>query len=1126
MRTGKRLSAALSLGLAVVAAAPAVAGASAQSGVWDAVSGNLPNTRGGSPADIRPDAYRAFTLDRAGLKAGLAGAPKAGASARAASSVVLSVPKPDGGFERFEVYEAPIMEAGLAAKHPDIKTWAGRGVDDRTATIRADITKLGFHASVRSREGAYFVDPYYRHDDSVYVSYFSRDLSDDENFVEQEVEELAPQVKAAKALAGPEVQLRTYRLALITDPTYATYHGGPANVTAAKVTLMNRVNQIYEDESAIRMILIADNDKLNLDTVALANGANGPCGSAPCYPASNSCGNVLSRNRIVIGQIIGAGNYDIGHIAMGNAGGGVANLGVVGGNNKAGGCTGLATPTGDYFAVDYVAHEMGHQFAGNHTFNGILGSCGGNRSGATSVEPGSGSSIMAYAGICQRDNLQPHSDPYWVPKSYEEVLALVTGDRPPISEVQTISLRDFGGTDSVTLTYGGTTIGPFVRGTNYTQADLQATLSGNEVQKVVLDGYDANGDSYTLTFKGASSHPIVRGQNNTAAGIANAIVGGNEQQQVTLANFNGTTQSFQISIGGNTSTVLGQGGAAVSNANVAAAINAIAGFAGGATVTGAGNTGFSVTFAGASAATDIPAISIVNCTGTCTSTVRENAKGGAALSTWPAGATLTVGTVTDSGYSLLLAGAPFTGVDADPFTVTNATGATGSVLESVKGGSALKGGVGKLGAGATGTVSGFGGGTFDDTGFQVTFGGTLANVDQAPLGLTVDGGTGFVGETARGGPIQNKGFTVTPTGNFAPDVVGPGNFTIPPRTPFALTGTATDPNGDALTYMWEQVDRAGISGGSTAGTALLSNTKTNGALFRQFGAGTDIPLADSLKYHSPGLNLATANPTRVFPDMGQILAGNTNAATGTCPDPPPAPAAVPTAVRECFSEWLPTTEWIGFLSDRTMTFRMTARDARPGGGALTFVESKVTVAQLAGPFRVTSQPVSEVVYGTPVEDDHLGRRRHGRRADQRRQRQDQPGRGERRVDGDRREHGQRRLVDGRLAGRGDDQGPRQGRGGRQRLLRRLRRGPDLGRRADAAGRRHRPGHAGPDPRHAGRVRRVHAGRPARLRRHLGGQRHLDGRRRGALGQRPEHDGPGPPRQRRLRDADGAAGPRG
>ena len=679
MRLSRRLSAALGLGLTVAATAPAVAGASAQSGVWDRVAGKLPS----SGADIKPDRYRAFTLDEAALRSGLASAPKAGAGARARSSVVLSVPKPDGGFERFEVYEAPVMEAKLAAKHPDIRTWAGRGVDDRSATIRADITRLGFHASVRSSEGAYFVDPYYKRDDSVYVSYFTRDLADDERFVEQEVSELAPKVDAAAALLGPEVQLRTFRLALTTDPSYATYHGGGANVTAAKVTLVNRVTQIYEDESAIRMVLIGDNDKLNLDTVALANQANGPCGSAPCFPTSNTCGAVLDRNRYVIGQIIGASAYDIGHIAMGNAGGGVAGAGV-GDNNKARGCTGLATPVGDYFAVDYVAHEMGHQFSAPHTFNGILGSCGGNRSGASSVEVGSGSSIMAYAGICGRDNIQPHSDPYWVPQSYHTILTWVTSDRAPISEVQTVSLRDFDGTDSVTLNYNGTPIGPFVRGTNYTAADIQATLSGNEVQRVNLTGYDTNGDSYTLTFRGATSHPIVRGQNNTAAGIANAIQGGNEQQQVTLTNFNPATQSFTISLGGNTSTAIGLGGAALSNANIQAAINAIAGFPGGATVANAGNGGFTVTFAGASAATDVSALSI-NITGTATAAVRENAKGGAKLATWPDGAALTVGTVTDSGYNLLLRGAPFTAVDADPFSVTNATGATGTVSETTKG---------------------------------------------------------------------------------------------------------------------------------------------------------------------------------------------------------------------------------------------------------------------------------------------------------------------------------------------------------------------------------------------------------------------------------------------------------
>src|SRR3954447_15224032 len=179
MRVGKRLSAALCLSLAVAAAVPAVAGAQARSDVWDAVAGSLPATKGGSPADIRPSSYRAFKLDQSGLQAGLKAAPKTGLrSAAPSGSVTLTLPSPSGGFQRFEVYEAPIMEPALAAAHPDIQASAGRGIDDPTATIRADTSDaLGFHASVRSDSGAWYVDPYYHLDDSVYVSYFGRDVS-------------------------------------------------------------------------------------------------------------------------------------------------------------------------------------------------------------------------------------------------------------------------------------------------------------------------------------------------------------------------------------------------------------------------------------------------------------------------------------------------------------------------------------------------------------------------------------------------------------------------------------------------------------------------------------------------------------------------------------------------------------------------------------------------------------------------------------------------------------------------------------------------------------------------------------------------------------------------------------
>ena len=197
----------------------------------------------------------------------------------------------------------------------------------------------------------------------------------------------------------------------------------------------------------------------------------------PCYTpaqATSCAGATLTRNRIVIGQIIGAANFDVGHIGLGNPGGGVASLGVVGGNSKAQGCTGLSAPVGDYFAVDYVAHEMGHQFAGNHTFNGNQVNCsGGNRNGANSVEPGSGSSIMAYAGICRQDDLQPHSDPYWSQRSFEEIIDLVTGDaagdqRGPDGLAERLQRRRrpssrrcrsaaSAGTDSFQLVYAGTT---------------------------------------------------------------------------------------------------------------------------------------------------------------------------------------------------------------------------------------------------------------------------------------------------------------------------------------------------------------------------------------------------------------------------------------------------------------------------------------------------------------------------------------------------------------------------------------------------------------------------------------------------------------------------------------------
>src|SRR6478735_4199519 len=452
-------------------------------GYWTATDRRPGGDRGDDTRRVEPKRYAAFTLDRAGISAALDRAP-AEESARADDAgAVVSVPAPTGELIDFRVQQVAVMEDGLAAQHPELTTYAGRAVGDPTATIRLDLTPMGFHASVRGdgNRSAWYVDPAWNGDDSLYLSYRHGDLPrSDRGLVEPEHDEdTVKRLGTSLAEApGTEVSMRTYRLALVTDPSYATYFG-TENVLAEKVTLMNRVNQIYNDDLAVRMVLIDDTDKLNLDTAVKATEPNGPCGSAPCFtPAQlTSCaGASLNRNRIVLGQLVGASSYDVGHLALGVNGGGVAGLGVIGGDGKARGCTGLPAPEGDYFAVDYVAHEIGHQFGGPHTFNGTELNCSGNRGGSP-YEPGSGSSIMAYAGICQQDNLQPHSDPYFSQRSITDISNAVTATRAAINDVQTVSLRGFD-TDgeSFTLSFDGTQTAPIVRGTTYSLAGIDAAI--------------------------------------------------------------------------------------------------------------------------------------------------------------------------------------------------------------------------------------------------------------------------------------------------------------------------------------------------------------------------------------------------------------------------------------------------------------------------------------------------------------------------------------------------------------------------------------------------------------------------------------------------------------------------
>ena len=701
------------------------------------------------PVTVAPRAFTAFRLDAGRARTALAPA----LADNGGRPVRIAVPAPDGSSQVFSVVEDSVMEPALAARHPEIRTFAGRGVTDPTSTIRLDLTPLGFHAAVRGPLGAraWYVDPAYRgRGVAAHLSYrgasvpraseafVERDLADTEAILDS-----APQ--AAATAPGDVVQRRTFRLAFVTDPSYATYFG-TANVLAAKTTLINRVNQVYNDDLAIHFVLIDGTDALNLDTAARATEPNGPCGIDACYdaadldPETGGCSSaLLTRTEFVLGQLVGADTYDLGHIGLGINGGGIAGLGVVGGSSKASGCTGLPFPKGDFYAIDYVAHEMGHQMGGNHTFDGTLVNCSlTNRNGGTSVEPGSGSSVMAYAGICGQDNLQPHSDPYFSQRSIDEITETVTADPVNVNEVQTVTFLGFDDpADSVTLGF----------------ADRTTTI--------------ANDANYTYLQ--------VQNKINTLTGLS-----------PTLAGYDDTL-------------VLNDGG-------------------------------FQLTFGLASQAMgeDIPRLQVL---------------------------------------------------------------------------------------GTTGTMS------------------------------------AFIGVQQQGGPGGNQGNVVAPTTNHAPAVTAPADKTIPIRTPFTLTGSGSDVDGDPLTFLWEQND----VGSELQGTSLVSNTKTAGPLFRVFGTYADVSQDESLISPSPDENLADGNPSRTFPDLEQILVDNTNAETGACPEAPADPATVPVPTVDCFSEFLPTADYGDPILGSELNFRLTGRDGFATGGGTSYDDVTLTVDTSAGPFQVTSR---------------------------------------------------------------------------------------------------------------------------------------------------------------------------
>lgn len=415
-----------------------------------------------------PKEYNLYSLDLTAITGQLKN--------RSASKNIIYLPNAEGELTRYLLKEASNLDPKLAQKFPMIKSYSAQGIDDVTTFAKISIGTDGFHAAIFSgHKSTVYIDPYTK-DNQEYLVYKKSSLNNQDLDFTCEVEETVKKSLNNNVVrrTPDDGRLRTFRLALVCSGEYAQFHlnnqGIPVSATdsqkkaavlSAMNTTMNRVNGVFERDLSVRMVLVANNDDivfLDPDTDNITNG---------------SVGIMVDQSQSICDSQIGNTNYDIGHlISTGDIdGNGIAGFRVVCVTGRKGnGVSTIAQPIGDSFDINFLAHEIGHQFGANHTQNNDC-----NRNSFTAVEPGSASTIMGYAGICS-PNVQNNSDDHFHAISIEEMWSVIQNSATCASDISTGNMAPVA---NAGLDYTIPRSTPFVLRGSATDVDGTSSLSYN-----------------------------------------------------------------------------------------------------------------------------------------------------------------------------------------------------------------------------------------------------------------------------------------------------------------------------------------------------------------------------------------------------------------------------------------------------------------------------------------------------------------------------------------------------------------------------------------------------------------------------------------------------------------------